>query len=111
MDNELSNMMIDIERRLLALKTSRPFLGVKTARYASSFMATNGNYVITYANDGPILTTAYVENVDVDKFVDVVAKTPVGNTQVINVYLDPGIQQNQPIKVVSTQEVVNIQSA
>lgn len=106
--DSLQNMLSRIEDGLLDLKTARQFVGVRTAKYSTSFMATSGKYNIVYASSGPIFSSAYVENLTLDKFVYIAAKTPVGNTQKIDVSIGQGISPNQPIKVVSNIEVLSI---
>lgn len=104
MDNGIVEIIGKFESELLDLKTAHNFLGVRTAQYTASSEVSSGRYRITYSGIG-IFSSIYLKNQAVDKNMYVMVKTPVNNTQDVEVYISSG---TQPLQIISNRPVVSV---
>lgn len=106
-DEEIKN----IEAEILALKTAKEYSSVRSA-YSASVNVQTGLYEIIYQDTGEdIFSFVYGSYVD-DNWGTVWARTPVGNTQIIEINTDkttyPSPTQQATMTIVSSVPVVSI---
>lgn len=108
MNNECIKILSSLESELLDIKTSKEFVGVKTAKYSSTQNVSSGKYRITYETGSEeIFSTIYLQNSNIDKNMYVFAKTPVSGIQDIEVYISSG---TEPLQIVSNIPVVSVEA-
>lgn len=84
MENDLTTRLKNIERELLALKTSSLYTSTRNAFSASSGTVYTGLYKITYNNNGDdIISQVYFKRLQSNG--DIFARTVSGNTQVVEI--------------------------
>lgn len=102
MDSGLPELLKNAENELLELKTSKSFLGVRTAKFTSIQAVTSGRYRVSYAAATDLISAFYTKN-DTSSYV--YSKTPVGNHQDIEVELSIA---SDTLEIISTQPVISV---
>lgn len=114
MAKDFERMIKDAEDELLALKTSSPYSSIRSASFANIANVQTGYYRVTYKDIGePIFSIMEVGVVENDNG-GVYARTPSGNTQIIEVstsYMTPQgqiITTSEPLTIVSNAPVISV---
>lgn len=109
MDNELAVLLKTLENDILELKTAKSYAGVRTAHYTTTANVTNGRYRITYESNGLIMSKIFIANPNLTQFATISPKTPVNNTQDVEIYISEGSQQTvQPLQIISNIPVTSV---
>lgn len=106
MDKDFRNLVVDFENTLLDLKTSREFYSIRTAKYLTSFPVSSGRYLITYESiQYDIMSFIFFDTQNIDTYMYVYKKTPINNTQEIEVDISSG---SKPLQIISNAQVVSV---
>lgn len=113
MKKDFDQLIKDSENELLALKTASEYSSIRMTNFSSSTQVTTGLYRITYENSGEDIFSLIYCGVSSGNWGVVSARTPVGNTQVIEVVTDIDVSSgwevfSAPLVVVSNIPVVRI---
>lgn len=104
-----------IEKEVLALKTASQYTSVRSVNYSSATLVYTGLYRINYGGDDePVFSFLYVGTDSGHKGL-AYARTPSGNTQVVEInsyYFDYGTAEiktgNVPLVIVSNKPIISI---
>ena len=109
MNNNFEKEILSIERELTDLKTAAEFSSVRSAAITYSQLVYTGVYKITYENRGePIFSFVYAGIIEDNEDIgDVMARTPSGNVQMVDVSTSYINQQFQPETLYTTMVVVS----
>ena len=94
MNGEFETSIKNIEQEILALKTASTYSSIRSTQFSTSTQVTTGLYRITYdLNQDEVLSIIYSGvadegSLDIDKWGVIYARTPVGNTQIVEVNND-----------------------
>lgn len=114
MAKDFEKMIKDAEDELLALKTSSPYSSIRSANFTNTMNVQTGYYRVTYKDVGEpifsIVEIGFVENYSGGVY----SRTPVGNTQIIEVqttyYNSQGqvVTTSAPLVIVSNAPVISV---
>ena len=112
MKKDFDTMIKNLEQELTDLKTSARYASVRSARTTTQTNVTTGLYRVTYENTNvPVFSFVYGSPVN-DNWGTVWARTPSGNTQVVEVNTDevtyPNTTHTAQMIVISNKPVVSI---
>lgn len=109
MNNGLENEIKFIEQELTDLKTASEYSSVRSAAVKYSELVYTGSYRIIYDNKGePVFSTVYTGRIeDKDDLGSAMARTPVGNSQIVDVSTTFINTQFQPETFYTTLIVVS----
>lgn len=83
MKNQFADRIYFLERELLDLKTASEFTSTRSVNLKSTGLISTGLYEVTYGDgNAPIFTMVYA---GMDTYNWITPRTPIGNTQIIEV--------------------------
>ena len=93
-----------IKDEILALKTASQYTSIRSANFTAAVTVQQGLYQINYQNSGePVFSFCYI-GTNVEEYGSPYARTPQGNTQIIEVKYN----SNAPLVIVSNVPVISI---
>lgn len=115
MKQQFDEVIKNIEDELLALKTASKYASIRSSQFSASTMVRTGLYRITYESASDEIFSLVYCGVSGSDWGLAFARTPINNTQVVEVVTDVINEQTQdwetfsaPLAVVSNVPVVNI---
>lgn len=108
MGNEFEKRIKNIEQELTDLKTASEYSSVRSAAITYSQTVYTGTYRITYENKGePVFSLVHTGIIsDEEELGGAMARTPEGNTQIVEVFTSYMNSQQQEIVKYTTLVVV-----
>lgn len=109
MNNEFDKRIKNIEQELTDLKTASEYSSVRSAAIKYSQTVYTGTYRITYQNVGePVFSLVHTGIIsDEEELGGARARTPEGNTQIVDVFTSYIDTNNQEITKYTTMVIVS----
>lgn len=109
MMDQFERRIKNIEQELTGLKTASEYSSVRSAAVSYSGMVYTGSYRITYQNKGePVFSLVHTGIIsDEEELGGARARTPEGNTQIVDVFTSYIDTNNQEITKYTTMVIVS----
>lgn len=109
-NTDLEQALKRIEQELTDLKTASEYTSVRSANFRSGFNVTVGLYKLTFESSYDILSMVYCANSSgVWGSGTIYARTPIGNTQYVEVgFSDYAQSSTVPMVVISNSRVISL---
>lgn len=109
--NNFDQMIKDIEKEILSLKTASQYTSIRSVNFSVSSLVYTGLYRVIYSNDESVFSFVYL-GTDLGNWGIAYPRTPSGNSQIIEVntdYYDNGNHTGSvPMVVVSNIPIISI---
>lgn len=110
MQNEFANRLKNIQNELLNLKTNSKYTQARPINYTSIDVTSSGVYRITYKDNDENILSFVTNALPIQLYEEVLARTINGNTQEVEIYIDPDLVGTTiQLTVLATSEVINFE--